>query len=132
MRENHFELKNSQRIVHDAQQILLQLPLHLEQKRIQNDHVSSNISVTDILKSNLSQKHSILSPDRLKQIFLQDSDANQEQNYDFSYLKSMIKYLSFFEPIPENITKIEKQSNRPFHLKIGENIKVQKLSLIHI
>ena len=126
LRENHFELKNSQRIVHDAQQILLQLPLHLEQKRIQNDHVSSNISVTDILKSNLSQKHSILSPDRLKQIFLQDSDANQEQNYDFSYLKSMIKYLSFFEPIPENITKIEKQSNRPFNFKIGENIEVQK------
>ena len=91
LRENHFELKNSQRIVNDAEQILLQLPLHLETKRIQNDHISTNISVTDILRSNISQKHSILSPDRLKQIFLQNSDANQEQNYDFSYLKSIIK-----------------------------------------
>ena len=126
LRENHFELKNSQRIVNDAEQILLQLPLHLETKRIQNDHISTNISVTDILRSNISQKHSILSPARLKQIYLQNSDPNQEQNYDFSYLKSIIHYLSFFEQIPKNITKIEKQSNRPFNFKIGKNIELQK------
>ena len=126
LRENHFELKNSQRIVNDAKQILLQLPLHLEAKRIENNHISTNISVDSVLQSNISQEHSILSPNRLRQIFLQHPDPNENQNYDINFLKSVIHYLSFFEQIPTNISKVEKQSNGPYNFKINKNIEIQK------
>ena len=127
LRNNFFKLKNAQKIVHDAESILKQLPLHLETKRIKNDHISTNISILDILQSNISQKGSILNPNRLKQIILNNSDQNQAENYDIKYLKSIIHYLSFFENIPSNLSKIEnKQLTSPLHLKYGKDIELQR------
>ena len=105
LQTNYFKLKRSQHIVNDANLLLQNLPLKLEQSRIMPfNQQDKNISVQNILKNNGTIISSIIDPSgildirRLKNIYLEPS--NSTNYHDIRHLEETIKYLSLLKNIP--------------------------------
>ena len=132
LQSNYFKLKRAQKIVQDAQLLLDNLPLKLENSRIQEyNQKLNNISVVSVLSNTyipnttVRNPSGIVHPHRLKDIFIQEN--NSSILYDINHLQNIIQYLSLLDNIPLNFSQanLEAQSN-PLRFDDKSNITTQQ------